>query len=89
MSRSRGRGKHGHEPRARPQRHLGFEVASVDGLGIGKNCHVRTQLPRCGDRADSEAFEQRRANFDDVGDPSHLGDDAEAFRLVDRNLEQH
>jgi hypothetical protein len=78
-----------HEPRASPQHHLGFEVARVHGLGVGEDRRVRTKLARGRYRADPETFEKRRANLDDVGYPSHLRNDAEVFRLVDRNLQQH
>jgi hypothetical protein len=89
VGRRRGRGKDGHEARACPQHHLSFKVAGIHGLGVGENGRVRTKLARRGDRADPETFEKRRANLDDVGYPSHLRDYAQAFRSVDRNLQQH
>jgi hypothetical protein len=69
--------------------HLSFKVAGVHGLGVDKNGRVRTKLARRGDRANPETLEKRRANLDDVGYPSHPRDYAEAFRSVDRNLQQH
>ena len=88
VGRTRSRGKDRHEPRACPKHHLSFKVAGVHGLGVGENRRIRTKLARRGDRADPETFEERRADLDDVGYPSHLRDYAQAFRLVDRNLQQ-
>ncbi len=84
----RGRGKDRHEARPCPKHHLSFKVAGIHGLGVGENGCIRTKLARCGDGADPETFKERGADLDDVGYPSHLRDYAQAFRLVDRNLQQ-
>ena len=76
----RGRGKDRHEARPCPKHHLSLKIAGVHGLGVGENRRIRAKLARRGDGADPETLEKRRADLDDVGDPAHLRDDAQAFR---------
>lgn len=80
--------QHRHECGAGAEYHISLELAAVDGFGIGQHHDFRAELARRGDSGEAKAFQQRRADLDNVGERLHLREQGQVFRLVEGDLEE-